>query len=203
MISGLQIWAWSKCRSVLSFYECLRDYVYIPLGGNRVPFLRLILNTWIVFLLSGLWHGASWTFVIWGALHAIFLTLAIVKNRIVGKKIVEGRISRMLSVIMVNIGVTFAWLFFRAGTLSSCREFLCALFKFDFDCSLYSLCGGYSLIKFGLCGVAIFLLALSYLTPKDCEFRSTWGRCIFMSFCVFFIVFLGMPTGGEFIYTRF
>ena len=55
----------------------MRDYLYIPLGGNRVSPVRLYFNLWLVFLLSGLWHGASWNFVIWGAYHGLFLNICL------------------------------------------------------------------------------------------------------------------------------
>lgn len=51
----------------------MRDYLYIPLGGNQVPVQRLYFNLWVVFLISGLWHGAAWNFVVWGAFHGLFL----------------------------------------------------------------------------------------------------------------------------------
>src|SRR5262249_30799197 len=62
---------WSRWHISLSTW--FRDYVYIPLGGNRVGRARNFLNLFLVFMLSGLWHGANWTFVIWGALHGIYL----------------------------------------------------------------------------------------------------------------------------------
>lgn len=71
---------WRRWHISLSTW--FKDYVYIPLGGNRVPFWMIIRNLWIVFLLSGLWHGAAWTFVVWGGLHALFLTLGLVKRKV-------------------------------------------------------------------------------------------------------------------------
>ena len=70
---------WRRWHISLSFW--FRDYVYIPLGGGRVPFLKVVRNIWIVFLLSGLWHGAAWTFVIWGGLHALFQTFGLMARK--------------------------------------------------------------------------------------------------------------------------
>ena len=64
---------WRRWHISLSTW--IRDYLYVPLGGNRVSSLRLYLNLWICFLASGLWHGAAWTFVVWGAYQGFFLTL--------------------------------------------------------------------------------------------------------------------------------
>src|SRR4029077_15141578 len=61
---------WSRWHISLSTW--FRDYVYIPLGGNRVPLSRSMFNIGVMFLISGLWHGANWTFVIWGALHGLY-----------------------------------------------------------------------------------------------------------------------------------
>ncbi len=69
--SAREFWA----RWHISLSTWFRDYLYIPLGGNRVPFPRYLLNLMIVFVVSGLWHGASWTFVIWGALHGIYIVV--------------------------------------------------------------------------------------------------------------------------------
>src|SRR5690606_39664978 len=71
---------WARWHISLSTW--FRDYLYIPLGGNRVPFPRHLLNLFIVFLVSGLWHGASWTFVIWGALHGLFVVGEAIWERI-------------------------------------------------------------------------------------------------------------------------
>ena len=71
---------WRRWHISLSFW--FRDYVYIPLGGSRVPFWKIIRNLWIVFLLSGLWHGAAWTFVIWGGLHALYQTCGLVQRKV-------------------------------------------------------------------------------------------------------------------------
>ena len=70
---------WRRWHISLSFW--FRDYVYIPLGGSRVPFWKVVRNLWIVFLLSGLWHGAAWTFAIWGGLHALFQTFGLMKRK--------------------------------------------------------------------------------------------------------------------------
>ena len=71
---------WRRWHVSLSFW--FRDYVYIPLGGSRVPVWKIVRNLWVVFLLSGLWHGAAWTFVIWGGLHALYQTGGLIKRKV-------------------------------------------------------------------------------------------------------------------------
>lgn len=96
---------WSRWHISLSGW--FRDYVYIPLGGNKTSYARWMLNILIVFFLSGLWHGASWGFVIWGLLHGSMLIIErLFQNRV--------KLPHALKVIIVFICVCFAWIFFRA-----------------------------------------------------------------------------------------
>lgn len=111
---------WTRWHISLSSW--FKDYLYIPLGGNRVKVSRLYFNLFIVFMISGLWHGASWTFIIWGALHGIYLIFALITKNI-GVRISDFFKKLKLSFLVnaFNIGfvfalITFAWLFFRAKT---------------------------------------------------------------------------------------
>lgn len=187
----------------ISLSSWFKDYVYIPLGGNRVSFPKLLRNLWIVFLLSGLWHGASWSFVAWGALHAVYLTLGAIKNRLWNWRTTGRLYDRVLSVAFVNLGVIFAWIFFRAGTMGNAIYFLRALFRCKFETSLMALCAGLGPLQFGLCVIAAGLFTLSAFFPRDCGFASTGSRFVFIVLCITAIVFIGMPSGGEFIYFRF
>jgi alginate O-acetyltransferase complex protein AlgI len=98
---------WTRWHISLSTW--FRDYVYFPLGGNRVPFWRWQTNLLIVFLISGLWHGAKWTFVLWGVLHATFLIAEHGWKRWSGMRLPAGLVFPL---------VTFAWIFFRAEHVS-------------------------------------------------------------------------------------
>ncbi|MBR1628622.1 MAG: MBOAT family protein, partial [Lachnospiraceae bacterium] len=105
---------WSRWHISLSTW--FRDYVYIPLGGNRVSKPRHYLNLMITFLASGLWHGASFTFVVWGGLHGV---LQIIENLLFGRKLDGGQgLGRALRVVVVFVLATFAWVFFRANATS-------------------------------------------------------------------------------------
>ena len=96
----------------ISLTSWLRDYVYIPLGGNRCGKIRSSMNVFITFLISGLWHGANYTFLIWGALHG---AAQIAENLIGGKKIKDSKgIPGLVRMLAVFIFVNFAWIFFRA-----------------------------------------------------------------------------------------
>ena len=108
---------WKRWHISLSSW--FRDYLYISLGGNRVTIPRWYLNLFIVFLVSGLWHGANWTFVAWGALHGFYLVFSLITKDIREK--VSGALGLnrfpVLQTFTVFILVGFAWVFFRASNI--------------------------------------------------------------------------------------
>lgn len=110
---------WKRWHISLSTW--FKDYFYIALGGNRVTIHRWYLNLFIVFLVSGLWHGANWTFVIWGALHGFYLVFAIVTKDLREKFNNLLHLNKMpfLSVLTTFLLVAFAWVFFRSGNVHS------------------------------------------------------------------------------------
>jgi alginate O-acetyltransferase complex protein AlgI len=116
----------------ISLGAWMRNYLYIPLGGNRVSTKRrLYFNLWFVFLASGLWHGASWSFVIWGAYHGIFLVLerAFLND-------VYNKMGKFASTIVTFFLVVIGWVFFRVENVSEAFLYLQRLFAFDFGNAL-------------------------------------------------------------------
>lgn len=108
---------WSRWHISLSTW--FRDYLYIPLGGNRVGKQRWMFNLFIVFLISGIWHGANWTYVIWGALHGLYLMIAILKDDFFEKNPLPATLQKSKLMTGWNVLITFhlatfAWIFFRA-----------------------------------------------------------------------------------------
>ena len=110
---------WRRWHISLSTW--FRDYVYIPLGGNRKGEARTLLNLWAVFLLTGVWHGASWNFVIWGAIHGFFLMV----ERF-GRKcnVPVPRVAGQFYAVLI---VMLAWIFFRASSVDEAGHYLLAL----------------------------------------------------------------------------
>lgn len=99
----------------ISLSQWFRDYIYIPLGGNRKSAARTRINVIVTFLVSGLWHGASWTYIIWGCVHGIF---QVIESFIEGKvKIENGKGVEFAKGVITFSLVTFAWIFFRANSL--------------------------------------------------------------------------------------
>ena len=111
---------WKRWHISLSTW--FSDYVYIPLGGNRVSISRWVFNISVVFLLSGLWHGANWTFVIWGALHAFYYFIEFIGKKILvligAEDVMKKGYYKFFKIIIVFILVCFAWIFFRANSVS-------------------------------------------------------------------------------------
>ena len=114
---------WRRWHISLSTW--FRDYVYIPLGGNRSSTPRWAINLFLTFLISGLWHGANWTFVIWGALHGIYVVVWDISKSIRARAIAVLRLDQLpkalqngASIAVTFFIVTFAWIFFRASTIA-------------------------------------------------------------------------------------
>jgi alginate O-acetyltransferase complex protein AlgI len=109
---------WSRWHISLSTW--FRDYLYIPLGGNRRSTTRWYLNILIVFMISGLWHGASWVFIIWGALHGTYQILGIMFNKIfknLSVSVNKNAGTIFFKTLFTFMLVSFGWIFFRANTI--------------------------------------------------------------------------------------
>ena len=149
---------WRRWHISLSSF--FRDYVYIPLGGNRKGTVRKYINILIVFAISGLWHGANYTFIVWGLLHALYQIIGFVLKPVRDKLVSLFKVNRSASSHMfLKIAVTFmlvnfAWVFFRAESLTQAL----AIIRSCFDLSPWALTDG-ELFKMGL-NEANMLLAI-------------------------------------------
>jgi len=119
---------WHRWHISLSTW--FRDYLYIPLGGNRKGTVRKYVNTMIVFLVSGLWHGANWTYVVWGGLNGFYQVLGGVMTP-VKKKLYQlvpvmekGSVFKLLRMLVTFVLVDFTWIFFRADTLTHAKDII-------------------------------------------------------------------------------
>ncbi len=116
---------WQRWHISLSTW--LRDYLYIPLGGNRGSLVRTCRNLFLTMLLGGLWHGANWTFVVWGAWHGLWLAL----ERATGTAIREQRRIRPFRLAFTNLLILVGWVLFRSGDLGAAGTMLGAMFVPD------------------------------------------------------------------------
>ena len=112
----------------ISLTRFLTKNVYIPLGGNRKGYVRTYVNILIVFLVSGLWHGASWTFVLWGALHGILMVLDRIKKDHMG----DVHLPKVIANPLTFIVVSFLWLVFRAENLGQIKSTMLEIFALKF-----------------------------------------------------------------------
>jgi D-alanyl-lipoteichoic acid acyltransferase DltB (MBOAT superfamily) len=119
----------------ISLSSWFRDYLYIPLGGSKGGNWMKIRNTFIIFIVSGFWHGANWTFIVWGALNALYFlpVLLLNKNRINLEIVAIGNFFPSFRDI-VNIGMTFiltciAWVFFRSADIHHAINYLIGIFS--------------------------------------------------------------------------
>lgn len=119
----------------ISLTTWFRDYVYIPLGGSRVSKAKIVRNTFVIFLLSGFWHGANWTFIVWGAYHALlFLPLILLgKNRKHTDVVAMGRFLPSLKevgqMLLTFFLAVVGWIVFRANTIEEAWNYICGLFN--------------------------------------------------------------------------
>jgi alginate O-acetyltransferase complex protein AlgI len=123
---------WRKWH--ISLTTWFRDYLYIPLGGSRGTKYQVIRNTFIIFIVSGFWHGANWTFVFWGLFHSLlFLPLIVLnRNRTYTNLIAENRffpsLKELLQMTITFSFIVFGWIFFRATNLSMALNYICRIF---------------------------------------------------------------------------
>ena len=190
---------WRRWHISLSTW--FRDYVYIPLGGNRKGKLRTYINLSVVFLLTGIWHGAAWQFIIWGLLHGMFM---LIERAGLGKvlKKIPSVFSRMYTLFVVIV----SWVFFRADNLTLAITYLKNMFSFNFD----GFANAIILPKFTNLFWIVGALALLASTPIFTRMGQTrLGRMVWlnrMAYLLLFlitIVYLSGLTYNPFIYFKF
>lgn len=213
----------------ISLSQWFRDYVYIPLGGNRVSFRRNLINLLIVFVLSGLWHGASWTFVIWGAIHGGIIVLeTLVSRNNTPSDETSSRVKTILGTTITFIIVVIAWVFFRADTVDDAFYILTHFHHIDWqslntistafnrDDGVVDILRHINLLNYSFQrlqfilagGLIILLLTVDYIQMRygmTVVFNRLptlvrWGA---YNLALFSIVFLGAWGNQQFIYFQF
>lgn len=206
----------------ISLTSWFKDYLYIPLGGNRKGKFRKYLNIMIVFMTSGLWHGASFAFILWGGLNGFYQVigeiLKPVRNYLVNKYHIcrETFSHYFLKVLFTFVLVDFAWLFFRAGTMENSKELFKYMFRFNpeilIDGSLYTL--GLQEYEFYFLFLSLIILGiadyfkyrkiniLEKLGQQGIWFRSVAFVLLFWS-VILFGVFGPDYEASQFIYFQF
>jgi D-alanyl-lipoteichoic acid acyltransferase DltB (MBOAT superfamily) len=193
---------WKRWHISLSTW--FRDYVYIPLGGNRNGKGRHFANLLLVFLLSGLWHGANWTFVIWGGLNGVYL---IVESMLQPRHRNTGRRSwlfRNAGIVFTFLLISFSWIFFRAASVT---EAFTIIRKIATETGAVPFLSWGTLV-YSAIGLSILLLADSSRERRHgqwwlADHPKTWVRFAWYTVLILAIVLLGVFDGGQFIYFQF
>lgn len=144
----------------ISLSKWLRDYLYIPLGGNRKGKLRRHINIFVTMVLGGLWHGAKWHFVIWGAIHGAGLIIQKLMTSMIPTKLQQNHVYRFLSIFITFHVVTFGWAFFRAKNFDEAITMLSQIiYQFNFSNILNVLAG------YGNITILLVIGFVSHWTP--------------------------------------
>ena len=196
---------WRRWHMTLG--QWMRDYLYIPLGGNRVDSkTRLYFNLWFVFLVSGLWHGASWNFVIWGAFHGFFLILdKIFLLQVLNK--IGGFFSTIITFIIVVVG----WVFFRLEKFDDAINYIKKMFSFSTEITFENISNEFI-------SIAILAFIFSFVTASKIGKKLEtliyyhqqpslfwYGKMIFVSLVLLVLSISAITAEGfnPFIYFRF
>ncbi|WP_199851657.1 MBOAT family O-acyltransferase [Brumimicrobium mesophilum] len=193
---------WSRWHISLSTW--FKDYLYIPLGGNRKSKARTYFNLFLTFFVSGIWHGANFTFIIWGALHGLYIVIE--KALGLGRKKEKNKLSFnvLINIVITFILVDLAWIFFRASSLTEAWEIITRIFT-DFGSQLF--------IKwdiFFIAAVSMMILFFKEFTdefyPKKFELlnnKNLYVRVFSMALLLCIIILLGVFDSDKFIYFQF
>jgi alginate O-acetyltransferase complex protein AlgI len=200
---------WKRWHISLSSW--FKDYLYISLGGNRVSISRWYLNLFIVFVISGLWHGANWTFIIWGAVNGFYLIFAIITknwrkrfNHLIWLDNFP-RLYNMMQIIITFLLTCFAWIFFRANNTQDAFLIIQKIFLMRGPLFIDQ---SYSVIPYSLFGIFLLLVieikneyykeSVSFINHPNTLIRYSTYTFLFLT-----ILLIGVFDGGQFIYFQF
>lgn len=190
---------WHRWHISLSIW--LRDYVYIPLGGSRCSKLRTYWNIFATFLVSGIWHGANWTFIIWGIIHGV----AQIAEKALRLQKYEGGGNRRLRIIITFLIVNFAWIFFRMPSITDACKVIGKIFT-DFGTTLF-LSNSSNMIYMLVAVCILFFKDMRdeffprrFLFFENRNIAIRWSSYLFL---MFLILLTGVLDSGQFIYVNF
>ncbi|WP_157264626.1 MBOAT family O-acyltransferase [Paenibacillus oryzisoli] len=191
----------------ISLSSWMRNYIYIPLGGNRRSKIRSFFNLWVVFFISGIWHGANWTFVVWGVLHGIL----IISDKLFWLNF-SKKIPKLLNILITFVFVLITWVFFRADSIGHALGYLKSMFNIFSKQSVFLTPTLYTdrsivlIIIFSL--VITFLPALNFYTYlENKSSRLLFSKYFMMPFSIFILLISIIKcvtnSFSPFIYFRF
>jgi D-alanyl-lipoteichoic acid acyltransferase DltB (MBOAT superfamily) len=193
---------WKRWHISLSSW--FKDYLYISLGGNRVSIPRWYFNLFIVFVISGFWHGANYTFLIWGALHGFYLIFAIEKDKyfkkIQFKSTFLHNVNIFFKIITTFALVTFAWIFFRATNLLDARKIISKIFSISIHDNLLSPLNKTEMF-FSITLIIFLLLKEKFIF--EINTKNTYKFSFVILMIIFTTYLFGVFNQNQFIYFQF
>ena len=190
---------WRRWHISLSTW--LKDYVYIPIGGSRCSKMRNYWNIMITFFVSGIWHGANWTFIVWGMLHGIF---QVVEKALGQQKCTYGKFGKTIKILITFLLVNFAWVFFRMPSITDSIAIIKRMFDFNLPMTIFT-----DANILGHAFMGIFLLFLKDICdeyyPNICMLNSNkriirWTTYFTLTLM---LVLMGVLSSDQFIYANF
>ena len=191
---------WRRWHISLSTW--LKDYIYIPLGGNRCSKARNYWNIFITFLISGIWHGANWTFIIWGIWHGLFQIF----EKVLGQQGCHyGWFGKSIKIVFTFLLVNFAWIFFRMPTLSDAWGVIGRIFDFSLPATFFY--DSMTTLFFMVLGLLLLLFkdVMDEFLPniQACLNKPLWLRWSGYFVLLSLILLAGVLSSDQFIYASF
>ncbi|MCA8920122.1 MAG: MBOAT family protein, partial [Planctomycetes bacterium] len=188
----------------ISLSSWLRDYLYIPLGGNRKRRIRTRINLFVTMLLGGLWHGAAWTFVAWGALHGVYLGAERVVRRFVPERFGASRFAKVLLVLLTFHFVCFGWILFRAETFADAGGLISTMSGLQQTVGLPSFSRwDAGLVMLAISGLVVIHSLCRERRIEDLSARAGWLVTAGVAGVMLFLALTAGDRGAEFIYFQF
>ncbi|MDW7696022.1 MBOAT family O-acyltransferase [Flammeovirgaceae bacterium SG7u.132] len=201
----LNFWSPYKSKNIQEFWRrwhitlgsFLRDYVYIPLGGNRRGGARTYVNLFLTFVIGGIWHGAGWNFMVWGALHG----LALVVHRLYSGW--NLKLPKVISVVITFLFVNMAWVFFRATSWGDALDILSKMGGYgETSATSFSLIASLYDIPVWLIGCVLLFMPNTFQWSE--KFKPTvWFLLIMIALVVLNITYMNSVVKQEFLYFDF
>ncbi len=199
---------WKRWHISLSTW--FKDYLYFPLGGNKVPVARRNFNLMLVFVISGLWHGANWTFVIWGGINGFYLVFAILIKKQKDKfnkwlHINQYSILNIgLQIVITFLLISFSRIFFRAGSIKQAVQIIKRIFSFNG----WAINEGKTMIAYSLFAIGFLVMVEMRREFFPTSFSLSYHKIFlvrnaYFAFLILTIILLGVFDGSQFIYFQF
>lgn len=195
----------------ISLSSWFKDYLYIPLGGNRCTVPRWYFNIFVVFLVSGLWHGADWKFVIWGGLHGLYQLVSLVtkdfRKKVVQVLHIPRKLHTLWQMLVTFHLVFFSWIFFRANSMADALFIVRNMFT-NFG-TFTNLTAGWGKYNFFVAIAAVFILLASEIVRFNVDYKKLtqrppailrWGIYYLL---ILLLILFGVDFNTQFIYFQF